>query len=178
MDRVERLYLVGFMGAGKSTVGERLAEQLGYAFRDLDELIVEKTGRTIHELFREEGEEFFRDRETELLEEQSRSEESLVLATGGGVPERSKNKRILSRTGTSIYLNVDFDVIYERIREGKNRPLVPDGEGAYEELRTLWENRQSCYEESDVVVSLRDEEPSTVVDRILEALEQARNRKS
>lgn len=175
---MERLYLVGFMGAGKSTVGERLAEQLGYTFRDLDELIVESTGRTVPELFQVEGEPYFRDRETELLKEQSRCEEPLVLATGGGVPERSENREVLAETGTSIYLDVDFDVIYERIRAGENRPLVPDGEGAYEELRSLWEERQPRYRESDLVVSLGDEDPPAVVDTILYKLERTRDHDS
>jgi len=178
MNDVPRIYLIGFMGAGKSTVGVQLAEQLGFEFHDLDEVIEEETGKSIPELFREDGEERFRDLETQFLREQSRSSNPLVLATGGGVPQREENRQIMRETGITIYLDVDFDVIYDRIREGENRPLVPDGEDAYEELRSLWERRQKFYREADVVVELSDETPGAVVrelrNRLPDSIDEAR----
>jgi len=163
MRDVSKIYLVGFMGAGKSTVGDRLADRLEFEFRDLDEMIEGRTGKTIPQIFRDDGEDRFRELETETLREQSQSSKPLILATGGGVPANEKNRRILEESGTTIYLDVDFDVIYERVQEGEHRPLVPDGEEAYDQLRSLWEDRQSCYREADFVVSLSDESPETVV---------------
>ncbi len=170
MNDVYRIYLIGFMGAGKSTIGRLLAKQLGFKFRDLDDLIETRTGKTIPEIFGNKGEEHFREMETKYLREQSRSSKSIVLATGGGVPEREENRRILRKSGTTIYLDVDFDVIYDRIRQGEHRPLVPDGEGAYDKLRSLWTDRQSLYREADIVISLSDESPEQTVRELQERL--------
>jgi shikimate kinase len=166
----ERLYLVGFMGAGKSTVGETIAQSLEWPFRDLDQVIRDETGQSIREIFDEEGEEVFREQETEALRRESRKEPPFVLATGGGAPERSINRKIMSDSGVSIYLNVDFDVLYERVGDDETRPLVNRADNPYKELKSLWDRRQSYYMDADFVLDLTDESPSKVAEEIIDRL--------
>jgi shikimate kinase len=166
----QRLYLIGFMGAGKSTVGEKLAESLGWPFRDLDQVIVEETGRSIPEIFRQDGEEVFREQETEALRRESRKDPPFVLATGGGVAERSTNRKIMSETGVSIYLNVDFDVLYERVGNDETRPLVNRADDPYTELKSLWDRRQTDYRDANLILNLTDESPSAVVETIIDRM--------
>jgi shikimate kinase len=166
----ERLYLIGFMGAGKSTVGQTLADSLGWPFQDLDHAIEDRTGQSIREIFQEEGEEVFREKETDVLREESRRDPPFVLATGGGVPERSINRKIMSKFGVSIYLNVDFDVIYERIGDDETRPLVKRADNPYKELKSLWKCRQPYYNSADLVINLSNESPAAIVETIINRL--------
>lgn len=161
---------MGFMGSGKTTVGRTLADRLGWPFRDLDEMIEEQTQQSIPEIFRNRGEKVFRELETRALEDQSERKPPFILATGGGLPERSRNRKILSRTGDSFYLDVDFDIIYERIRDDEGRPLVPKGKNSYSKLRRLWEQRQPCYKATGKRIPLSDEDPEAVAEKILSNL--------
>lgn len=167
----ERLYLVGFMGAGKSTVGRNLSDRLGWPYRDLDDIIESETGKSIPEIF-EMSEERFRELETKYLIRESEKPPPFVLATGGGVVVREKNRDVLKRTGTAIYLNVDFDVIYARIKFGEGRPLVPDGDDAYRKLKSLWDDRQEYYSAVGSTLPLGDESPEIVTEMILDELSQ------
>jgi shikimate kinase len=129
------IYLVGLMGAGKTTVGRQLARRLGRRFYDSDHEIVARTGVAIPTIFEIEGEDGFRRRESQTIAELT-STSDIVLATGGGVVLNPENRRLLRDTGWVVYLNVPPGMLYERTRHDRNRPLlrVEDPLGKLEEL--------------------------------------------
>ncbi len=123
MENRRNIYLVGLMGAGKTTVGRQLAKRLGRVFYDTDHEIVERTGVAIPTIFEIEGEDGFRRREAQTLRELTASD-NVVLATGGGAVLREENRRCLHDTGWVVYLNVPPLLLYQRTRHDKNRPLL------------------------------------------------------
>ena len=123
MENRRNIYLVGLMGAGKTTVGRQLAKRLGRVFYDTDHEIVERTGVAIPTIFEIEGEEGFRRREAQTLRELTATD-NVVLATGGGAVLREENRRCLHDTGWVVYLNVPPLLLYQRTRHDKNRPLL------------------------------------------------------
>jgi len=162
-----RVYLVGFMGAGKSTVGRALAVRLAAPFVDLDEAFETMSGVTIRRAFEERGEAWFREREAELL----RGTEALpsaVVALGGGTFTFPENRSVVQRSGLSLFLDVPFEVIAPRLgAKAADRPLFR----SLEEARALYEARLASYRLSDRVLTLEgDERVDTVVERIVGAL--------
>ncbi len=138
------IYLTGFMGAGKTAVGKRLAQRLGLPFVDLDHEIERRSGRTIPDLFRERGEAEFRSLESEALEQSALAR--VVVATGGGVVERPPNVAIMLRTGRVLWLDVPFDTLLERLaRSNDERPLFQNPEQA----RRLHRSRLDAYARCD-----------------------------
>jgi len=146
MESRRNIYLVGLMGAGKTTVGRQLAKRLGRPFFDSDHEIVERTGVPIPTIFEIEGEEGFRRREAQTIQELTESG-SIVLATGGGVVLNPDNRQRLHDTGWVVYLNVPPRLLYERTRHDRNRPLlnVPDPLARLEELHAT---RDPLYRET------------------------------
>lgn len=138
MDNRRNIYLVGLMGAGKTTVGRQLAKKLGRQFFDSDHEIVERTGVPIPTIFEIEGEEGFRRREAQTIKELT-CLNGVVVATGGGVVLDPENRRILHQTGWVVYLNVPPRLLFERTRHDRNRPLlhVPNPLKKLEELHTV-----------------------------------------
>ena len=118
-----RIFLIGPMGSGKTTVGRKLAQLLKYHFLDTDQMLVERTGVSIAHIFEIEGEEGFRDRETKLLEEVCELNDA-VISTGGGIVLRETNRRLLSDSGTVVYLSANQNVLWNRLRNCTNRPLL------------------------------------------------------
>ncbi|MBS1189208.1 MAG: shikimate kinase [Rhodocyclaceae bacterium] len=127
MQENDNIYLVGLMGAGKTTIGRQLAKRLGRPFFDSDHEIEARTGVRIPTIFEIEGEEGFRRREAHTIAELA-AERNIVLATGGGVVLNPENRRQLHDSGWVVYLNVPPRLLYERTRHDRNRPLlrVPD----------------------------------------------------
>ena len=121
------IVLIGFMGVGKSAVGQQLAQQLGFQYLDTDELIEKKEQLSINEIFRQKGEEHFRDRETQQLRE-LQGKNDYVIATGGGMIIRDENVTLMKALGPVILLWSDPEMIYERVKNETQRPLlnVPD----------------------------------------------------
>jgi shikimate kinase len=115
--------LIGFMGCGKTTLGARLAEKLGFAFVDMDDCIVEKAGRSIPDIFAGEGEAGFRRIEAEVLEELL-TRDRMVVATGGGVVTVPENHPRLRALGFVVWLNVPEKVVWSRVSRNRNRPLL------------------------------------------------------
>lgn len=142
----DNIILVGYMGCGKTTVGKNLARITGYTFTDTDELIEKQQGRTISEIFATDGEEAFREMETglleQLLEENSRQ---LVLSTGGGMPLRERNRLLLARLGTVVYLKAEAETVFERIKDDTKRPLL-QCENPLERIREMLAVRGPIYE--------------------------------
>jgi shikimate kinase len=119
-----RIYLIGYMGSGKSTLGRRLSAHLGMQFVDMDHYIEERNCKTVPQIFAEEGEEEFRKKERKALEELSEFTD-IVIATGGGAPCFFDNIDLMNKTGETIYLNIDPKILADRLLKSKTeRPLI------------------------------------------------------
>ena len=143
---MRNIILVGYMGCGKTTVGKQLAEHTKYTFTDTDEMIVAQQGRSISDIFEKDGENAFRAMETALLEKMiADGNDTLVISTGGGMPIREENRRLLSRLGTVIYMRVKPETVYERIKGDTTRPLL-QCENPLERIREMIKSRGTAYE--------------------------------
>jgi shikimate kinase len=119
-----RIYLIGYMGSGKSTLGKRLAKHLGMQFIDMDHYLEKRYCKTVPQIFAEEGEDEFRKKERKILEELS-GFANVVVATGGGAPCFFDNMEVMNRTGKTIYLNIDPSILALRLMDSKiDRPLI------------------------------------------------------
>ena len=162
------LYLVGMMGSGKSSSGRPLAQQLGYGFVDADNVIEEVAGRSIPDLFEQEGEEGFRALESQVLQAIGQRH-SLVVATGGGVVTRPQNWGVLHQ-GIVIWLDPARETLMRRLTDDSTpRPLLacPDPEEA---LQRLLEQRRPLYAEADLQVPIGDQSAETVASLVLERI--------
>jgi shikimate kinase len=164
----ENVFLTGFMGVGKTTVGRLLAELVNCRFIDLDELIVRREKRSIAEIFSESGESYFRDCESKLLYELDASP-AKVYATGGGIVMREENRVIMRKLGKIVYLNSSWSALQGRLQRSKDRPLV-DQEKGWVEVRKLWVRRQPFYADADLVVLTEGCSPLQVAEKIAEKL--------
>ncbi len=164
------LYLVGMMGSGKTTVGQRLATALGYRFLDLDVLVETVANQSIPDIFAAEGEDRFRDLESRVLSEVSAyASQRLAIATGGGVVLRPENWSYL-RHGLVIWLNAPLSVIYARLQNDTTRPLLQTP-NPQTKLQSLLEERQSLYAQADLRIPVRSEDtPETLVEAIMVAI--------
>lgn len=163
------LFLVGPMGAGKTTVGRHLARELGLEFLDTDAEIERRTGTDIPWIFDVEGEEGFRNREQQVIEELS-ARSGCVLATGGGAVLRESNRRLLAARGRVIYLRATLSQQLRRTRRDRKRPLLQTGDRAAT-LAALLEARDPLYREvADLVVATDEGSPRALAQRILRQL--------
>ena len=161
------LYLVGMMGAGKTTVGRELATHLGYRFVDTDAVISQLTGKSITQLFANVSEAEFRQLESQVLAEVS-AYTNLVIATGGGIVLRQENWSYL-HYGLVVWLDVPVEILYARLAEDTTRPLLQDAE-PLEKLRVLLEQRQPLYRQADLQVTVTNDTPQQVATRVLEEI--------
>lgn len=156
-----RIFLIGYMGAGKTTIGQQLAERLGYKFLDMDHVIEEKMQRSVSQIFSEKGEEEFRRLERECLEEIS-TEQNVVVATGGGAPCFYDNMERMNAYGLTVYLCLSPEQLQERLElSHKNkRPLLAqrEGEELLDFIRQNLSEREPFYRKAALVVSGTDEE--------------------
>ncbi|NCJ06801.1 shikimate kinase [Synechococcales cyanobacterium C] len=139
------------MGAGKSTTGQRLAQQLGYRFFDTDTLITQLTGQSINHIFAELGEAAFRQLETQVLAELS-TYKQLVIATGGGIVLTAKNWSYLHH-GLVLWLDVPVDQLWQRLRSDHSRPLL-QAENPQQTLATLLAHRRPLYAQADLQITV------------------------
>ena len=171
MPVLNRVFLVGPMGAGKSTIGKYLARHLGLEFVDTDTEIEERTGADIPWIFDVEGEEGFRDREQQVVEEMT-ARDNIVLATGGGVVLRPENRRVLGARGFVIYLYATVDEQVRRTRRDRRRPLLQKGDPE-EVLRGLMSIRDPLYREiADHIIETDGCSPRTVAQRLVRELQE------
>ncbi|MEC1180088.1 shikimate kinase [Metasolibacillus meyeri] len=141
---MRKIYLVGFMGCGKSAIGRRLSFFLKMPYYDMDKEIVRQQGMTIPEIFDKYGEAYFRRLETEFLK--NFRDEACIISTGGGVAINAENRKIMRRTGLIFFLDATFEDIYMRIKNDKNRPIVQST--TKEQLQQLYLERRKFYREA------------------------------
>jgi shikimate kinase len=162
-NRTSQIFLVGFMASGKSTIGPLLAARLNRPFIDIDPLIEARTRRTIAELIASEGEDRFRQIETETLRETVQGEIA-VIAPGGGAITRAENRELMSNRGIIVWLDTPFELCWLRIqRDQVVRPLAPDEESA----RARYDQRLPIYRHNSIQIETKEDHPP---DRIVEEI--------
>jgi shikimate kinase len=167
LKRTPGIYLVGFMGCGKSTVGRALADELGWSFFDLDDEIEGGAGSTISEIFDQQGEQMFRALEASALAKRVKAVQAgrpQVIALGGGALMDDKNFELIANHGVVVWLDAPFELIEKRVAAESHRPLARDRE----KLRELFDARCPRYALADYRVEAPDEEAAATVRRILE----------
>ena len=164
----DNIVLIGFMGSGKTTFGKALAQKLNMSFLDTDAYIEEQAGKPIAKIFEEDGEEYFRRLETEVLIRLRDTVSNTVFSTGGGMPLRNQNARLLKEIGRVYYLTAANQVIYDRVKDDSNRPLL-QCENPYERICMLMKERAPLYEKAaDVLVDTNSTDIEDVCGRIME----------
>jgi len=162
------IYLTGFMGAGKTTVGEALAQQVGWKWTDLDRAIEQRENCSIADLFAQKGEVYFRKVETEMLQVCGQGEQ-LILSCGGGSILREENRSYMKQTGIVVYLRAKPENLAERVKETNNRPLLLEKDNAdiVEKIAMMLEERKQYYEEvADVIIDTDEKEIEQIVDEL------------
>lgn len=167
--RTKPLVLIGLMGAGKSTIGRRLAKEIGWRFVDSDEEIEAAAGCSISDIFSIHGEAIFRDLETRVIR-RLLGDEPIVLATGGGAWMQAPVRAIIKEKGTSLWLRAELDILTERVGRRDTRPLLQTGDKR-EILERLMDERYPVYAEADVIVDSSVGPHEQVVERVIKALE-------
>ncbi len=165
MGKAGRIFLIGPMGAGKSTIGRHLAELLRKHFLDADHEIERRTGASISLIFEIEGEQGFRRREAAMLEELTRRD-NIVLATGGGAVLAESNRELLKNRGIVVYLQAPIDTLVARTHRDRHRPLLRDGErkAQFEEIMRV---REPLYcATADVIITTDHRAPAAVAQEI------------
>ncbi|MBP7821730.1 MAG: shikimate kinase [Saprospiraceae bacterium] len=160
------IFLVGFMGSGKSTLGKELALALGYRFLDTDDEIQSLENMSISEIFDKKGEVYFRNLESEVI--RSIVDENLVISTGGGTPCFYNNMSFMKKNGKVIWLQVSTDILVTRLDGDKNRPLLqqePDYK-LFDYIENKLQQREKCYKKADFVVN-NDADHSHAISKIL-----------
>ena len=162
----DNIVLIGFMGSGKTTVGKELAKQLKMKFIDTDAYIEDKYQKSISDIFAQQGEEYFRQIETQTLEYFRDTVSGAIFSTGGGMPLRQENARLLKEIGQVYYLTAANQVIYERVKGDTKRPLL-QGEDPYGKICHLMKQRNPLYEAvADVLIDTNANDLEEVVVKI------------
>jgi len=159
------LFLIGFSGSGKSSVGKQLAKRLDYNFVDTDRIIEENTGQTIDETLRFKGEKEFRKIETRVLSEIDYSKKN-IIATGGGIPTIDKNIKIMQNEGSIIWLKASIDSIFSRLFKSKEiRPLLGSNVKK-ENINNLFNSRLNVYNIADKTIDTNDKKIEQIINEI------------
>ena len=165
------IYLNGFMGSGKSTIGPILANTLGWDFFDLDKEVEKQLQTNILEIFMQKGEEYFREKECEILKKLS-ERDNVIISLGGGTAAYKDNIEFLRSTGKVIYIKVSEEVLYNRLKNKGDRPVLNNKDGSVdkENLRNriseLLKVRTPFYEQADLVIDMENQPLGLVIDKI------------
>ncbi|TQI70071.1 shikimate kinase [Gramella sp. Hel_I_59] len=171
-----KIFLIGYMGSGKSTVGKLLSEELNYKFYDLDQEIENEYDMAISEIFARKGEIFFRKAERKMLEKLINLDEDAVVSLGGGTPCYGDNMELIKNADSvrSIYLKLNIQTLLERLqREKADRPVIShlDTEELLEEfIRKHLFERGFYYNQSELILSCNDKDPSEITRELVETL--------
>lgn len=166
--------LIGMMGSGKTTIGKSLAKKLAWQFVDTDIVIQAKTGQTIPQIFEEHGEDSFREFEEQTLKEMIADHEPKVIATGGGIVKSFKNLNLLKGRTHLIWLKAEPEILYERIKEDTNRPLLQNS-NPLQTLKSLYDSRKDLYAQAHVAIQTEPADLNRVLNDILSALSSLEN---
>jgi len=170
------IYLTGFMGSGKSTIGPILANTLGWDFYDLDRVIEKKTGKKIRVIFEQDGEDFFRMIETETLKELSINNDKSIISLGGGTIASGENIKILKSSGKLFYLKMSMEAAYGRLKYKRDRPALKNTSEDFskEELMNtideLMKERVCYYEQADFTIDTDKSSVGKTVDKIVKII--------
>lgn len=159
-----RLYIVGMPGSGKSTIGKLLAKKIDLTFFDLDELIVQKEKKSIPDIFEQEGESYFRQVESEELQEITHQNESFVLATGGGAPCYHNGIEWMNKYGTTVFIDVSPEILVKRVSEQGERPLLKEDPSG--RIKKLYEERHPTYQKAQLHIKADNLAVEEVVQQI------------
>jgi shikimate kinase len=164
--RADKVYLVGFMGSGKTTVGRALAKRLDWRTSDIDEMIERRERQTVSELFARRGEPYFRAAERAVLLDQLQMRH-VVVATGGGTFVEPENRAIINRDGVSVWLDAPLDRLVARVPADGRRPLAADRA----EFERLYSTRRPAYEQAHLRVDAGRAHIQAIVEQVLDWLE-------
>ena len=168
-NNAKNIFLIGPMGAGKTTMGRQIAKRLNMTFEDSDHAIEAHTGADIPLIFEKEGEEGFRKREAAIIDELTQKS-GMVLATGGGAVLSEENRQHLKQRGIVIYLHSDIKHLLERVRHDKNRPLLQTADPEAK-LREIMERREPLYRETaDITINTGQQSIRTVINTMLDKI--------
>jgi len=160
---MKNIYLVGFMGSGKSTVGKILAEKLNMNFVDIDKLIEEKEGMKIKDIFEQKEESYFRKLERKQIEAIVK-QEGLVVSTGGGLGANLDNMNFMKKNGDVVWLDVSLNTVLDRLKNDQDRPLLKQ---PTEKIKQLFEERKNVYRLANIRINADKKTPSQIVEEIL-----------
>ncbi|MFQ3573230.1 MAG: shikimate kinase [Thermodesulfovibrionales bacterium] len=169
---MKNVVIIGFMGTGKTTVGKMLAQRLGFNFLDLDKEIERSQGILIREIFEIYGEERFREIETETIRS-FKDKSNMVISAGGGVVTREENIKMLRENGIIVSLTAEPEVIFERVKHNKDRPLLLTS-NPFETIKTLLKSRRELYKNADIEINTSNLSPLQVVQEIVDGLDKRR----
>ena len=159
------LYLVGFMGSGKSTVGKIIAYKTGYKFVDIDKLIEERENKTIPQIFKEYGESYFRQLEKHIIQEFT-EKSGYIVSTGGGLGADIENMKKMKKSGTVVWLDVSLDEILKRTeKDSTERPLLKNPR---EKIEKLYKDRKKVYSMADIHIKAENKSPEEIAQEILD----------
>lgn len=163
---MKNIFLIGFMGCGKSTIARMLSKKLGMEQVEMDELIVQEQGMSITEIFEKYGEEYFRNRETDLIKH-LQMKDGVIVSCGGGAVLCEENRRMMKESGIIVWLTAEPKTILERVKYSTNRPIL-NGHMNVEYIAELMEKRRICYEEAaDYKVATDEKSQEEICEAIL-----------
>tara|TARA_Y100000589_G_scaffold328491_1_gene372722 strand:- start:4075 stop:4566 length:492 start_codon:yes stop_codon:yes gene_type:complete len=160
---LKKIFLIGMMGSGKTTIGKVLSENLRFHFEDLDKTIESIFKLSTNEIFLKYGEKEFRNAETKAL----LNSEAVIISCGGGVILKRENRSFIKK-GVSFFLNVDLNELVRRLEHANNRPLL-NSKNLKEDLESLWKKRKDLYlDTADYVININNESPNDIAQKIME----------
>lgn len=169
-------YISGFMASGKSTIGSILAKTLGWKFIDLDEAIEKKENKKTTQIFSDEGEDYFRLRETEILQEIV-VEDNMIISLGGGTLMKAENREFIMSTGKLIFLKTSPTITYERLKDKKDRPVLfnireeqVDQKTSIDRIESLMKKRKNIYSNADFTFNTDNDSVRKTVDNIVRVI--------
>ncbi|WP_136526627.1 shikimate kinase [Geomonas ferrireducens] len=165
---IRNIFLTGFMGCGKTTVGHVLAQRLGWAFVDLDHAIVEDAGMSVKEIFAAHGEPYFRELESRVLVRIAAGS-GQVISTGGGAVIDRGNRAVMRQYGRIVNLQADVPTIVARVSGNSERPLLAD-DASVEKVRTMLKAREEFYADADLRIDTTGKDVAGVVDELIDSL--------
>ena len=170
MQLEKHLYLIGFMGVGKTSTSKQLGKKLEVAELDTDAMIVEKEGKAISDIFADSGEEYFRKVETGILDELA-GMEPCIISCGGGMVMREENVRKMKETGTVVFLVAEPETIYDHVKDSHDRPLL-NGNMNIPYIAEMMAKREPKYQAAaDIIIKTDGYLPFQIADQIIEIVE-------